>query len=70
MPNAAIGVRIGKMLQYIGSIKPTAPAIFDKHIHTTITDEYSLSQDNLDFSFSLYKRIISPDAVKTVASMP
>lgn len=69
-PSAAIGVRIGKTFRYIGSIKPMAPAIFERQINNTISGEYSLSQDSFDANLFLNKIMISPDNIKTVASMP
>lgn len=68
---AAIGVRMGRIFKYIGSINPIPPKIFEEQIKFLIPSEYASTHDNLGVNFSFGINImINPDAIKAVATMP
>ena len=68
---AAIGVRIGRIFKYMGSINPIPPKIFEVQMKVLIPSEYAPTHDNLGVNFSFGINImINPDAIKAVATMP
>ena len=50
---AAIGVRIGRIFKYMGSINPIPPKIFEVQMKVLIPSEYAPTHDNLGVNFSI-----------------